>query len=89
MALNKDPLLMSVLAASGGKMAVKYNKNGGPLYMVRVPKFNLEDTGASLGSGPHPAFSAGGEVKREIYTGAFQAILRRGAPSQYPARRRG
>jgi hypothetical protein len=86
--LNKDTLLMSVLAASGGKMAVKYNKNGDPLFMVRIPKFNLEDIDAPLGSGPHPAFIAGGEVEREIYIGAFQAIIEKGCalpiPGQLP-----
>ena len=84
MALNKDTLLMSILAAPGGKMMVKYNKNGDPLFMVRVPKFNLEDIDAPLGSGPPPAFIAGGEVKREIYIGAFQAVMEKGGAISIP-----
>jgi hypothetical protein len=84
MALNKDALLMGVLAASGGKLVVKYNKNGDPLFMVRVPKFNVEDIDPAMGSGPHPAFIVDGAVKQEIYIGAFQAILEKGCALSIP-----
>jgi hypothetical protein len=48
--LNKDTLLTSLMAASGGKLVVKYNLNGDPSVMVRIPKFNLEDIDPALGS---------------------------------------
>ena len=84
MALNKDTLLNNVLAASGGKQVIKYNANGDPSVMVRIPKFNIEDIDPSLGSGPHPAFIVNGVVKDEIYIGAFQAILEKGCAISIP-----
>jgi hypothetical protein len=84
MSLNKDTLLNSVLAASGGKQMIKYNVNGDPSVMVRIPKFNLEDINPSLGSGPHPAFVVNGIVKSEIYIGAYQAILEKGCAISVP-----
>ena len=76
MALNKDTLFNAVLAA--GKMHVMYNVNGDPLYMVRIPKFNIEDIDPSLGSGVHPAFIVGGVAKNEIFIGAFPATFEKG-----------
>jgi hypothetical protein len=76
MSLNKDTLFNAVLAA--GKMHVMYNVNGDPLYMVRIPKFNIEDVDPSLGSGVHPAFIVGGAVKNEIFIGAFPATFEKG-----------
>jgi hypothetical protein len=76
MPLNKDILFNAVLAA--GKMHVMYNVNGDPLYMVRIPKFNIEDIDPSLGSGVHPAFIVNGVVKNEIFIGAFPAALEKG-----------
>jgi hypothetical protein len=84
MPLNKDTLLTSVLAASGGKQVIKYNVNGDPLVMVRIPRFNLEDISASLGSGPHPAFVVNGVVKSEILIGAYQAILEKNCAISIP-----
>jgi hypothetical protein len=84
MSLNKDTLLNSVLGATGGKVVVKYNKNGDPLYMVRIPKFNIEDIDPALGSGVHPAFIVDGVVKSEIYIGAYQAIFEKGAALSIP-----
>jgi hypothetical protein len=84
MSLNKDTLLSSVLAASGGKQVIKYNANGDPSVMVRIPRFNLEDIDSSLGTGPHPAFVVNGVVKSEIYIGAFQAILEKGCAISVP-----
>ena len=84
MALNKDTLLNSILAASGGKLVIKYNANGDPSVMVRIPRFNLEDIDAGLGSGPHPAFVVNGVVKPEIYIGAFQAILEKNCAISVP-----
>jgi hypothetical protein len=84
MPLNKDTLLNSVLAASGGKLVVKYNANGDPSIMVRFPRFNLEDIDPSLGSGPHPAFVVNGVVKAEIYIGVCQAILEKSCALSVP-----
>jgi hypothetical protein len=82
--LNKDTLLTGLLAASGSKLVVKYNGNGDPSVMVRIPRFNLEDIDPSLGSGPHPAFVVNGIVKPEIYIGAFQAILEKNCALSVP-----
>ena len=84
MALNRDTLLNAVLAATGGKVYVKYNVNGDPLYMVRIPRFNLEDIDPNLGSGPHPAFIVKGVVKNEIYIVAYQAIYEKGCAISIP-----
>jgi hypothetical protein len=84
MALNKDTLLTSVLAASGGKQVIKYNVNGDPSVMVRIPRFNLEDIHPDLGTGPHPAFVVNGVAKNEIYIGAFPAILEKGCAISVP-----
>jgi hypothetical protein len=82
--LNKDTLLTGLMAASGGKLVVKYNANGDPSVMVRIPKFNVEDIDPALGSGPHPAFVVNGQVKNEIYIGAFQAIQEKGCALSIP-----
>jgi hypothetical protein len=84
MPLNKDTLMSSILAASGGKLVVKYNINGDPLVMVRIPKFNLEDIDPALGTGPHPAFVVNNTVKNEIYIGAYQAILEKNCAISIP-----
>jgi hypothetical protein len=84
MPISKDTLLLGLSAASGGKLEIKYNVNGDPLVMVRIPKFNLEDIDASLGNGPHPAFIVNGVVKNELYIGAFQAILENGCALSIP-----
>jgi hypothetical protein len=82
--LNKDVLLTGLMAASGGRLVVKYNAAGDPSVMVRIPKFNLEDIDASLGAGPHPAFIVNGIVKNEIFIGAFPAILENGCAISIP-----
>jgi hypothetical protein len=84
MALTKDTLLMSLLAASGGKLVIKYNGNGDPLIMVRIPKFNLEDINPALGTGVHPAFIVDGVVKNELYISAYQAIIEKGCAVSIP-----
>jgi hypothetical protein len=63
MTLNKDTLLMGLLAASGGKQVIKYDDKGKPSVMVRIPGLNLEDINSAPGSGPHPAFIVNGVVK--------------------------
>jgi hypothetical protein len=82
--LTKDTLLTAVLAASGGKQVIKYDNKGKPSVMVRIPKFNLEDIDASLGSGPHPAFIVDGQEKSEIYIGAYQAVVDEGRACSLP-----
>lgn len=81
---TKDSLRASVEAASGGKMTVLYDDKGYPSYMHVVPKFNLEDVDAALGSGVHPAFSVGGVEKSEIFVAAFQAIVADGRACSIP-----
>jgi hypothetical protein len=84
MSLNKDTLLNAVLAASGGKQVIKYNVNGDPCFFTRIPRFNLEDIHASLGTGPHPAFVVNGVVKSEILIGTYQAIIDKGCALSIP-----
>lgn len=74
----KDDLRASVEAASGGKITVLYTAGGRPSYVHPVPRFNLQDIDAGLGSGVHPAFLVGGVEKSEIFIGAYQGILKGG-----------
>jgi sulfatase modifying factor 1 len=84
-----DALRQSVEAASGGKNTVLYDSKGYPSIMVVIPKFNLQDINASLGTGAHPAFIVNGVEKPEIFIGKFQAIVHDGnalsLPGQDPA----
>jgi hypothetical protein len=80
-----DALRQSVEAASGGKNTVLYDSKGYPSIMVRIPKFNLQDIDASLGSGVHPAFIVNGVEKSEIFIGKFQAIVHDGNALSLPA----
>jgi hypothetical protein len=84
MSLNKDTLLNAVLAASGAKQVVKYNANGDPCLFTRIPRFNLEDIHASLGTGPHPAFIVNGMVKNEILIATYPAIIEKGCAISIP-----
>ena len=68
-----DALRQSVEAASGGVNTVLYDAKGYPSVMCVVPRFNIEDIDAGLGSGVHPAFLVGGVQKSEIFVGKFQA----------------
>jgi len=72
----KDDLRASVEAATGGKVTILYDDLGYPSYMVRIPKFNLEDIDPDLGSGVHPAFIVGNQEKSEIFIGQFQAVVK-------------
>lgn len=69
----KDAYRQAIEAASGGKNTVMYDDKGYPSIMVRIPRFNLEDIDASLGTGAHPAFIVHGRVLSEIYIGKYQA----------------
>ncbi|MCW8209500.1 hypothetical protein D8B24_21410 [Verminephrobacter aporrectodeae subsp. tuberculatae] len=71
----KDNLRTQVEAASGGAATVMYTAAGHPCYMSVIPKFNLEDIHASLGTGVHPAFIVNGIEKDAIYIGQYQGIV--------------
>jgi len=81
---TKDTLRASVEAATGGQMTILYDDKGFPSYMVRIPKFNLQDIGPIYGSGVHPAFIVGGIEKSEILIGAFQAKIYDGRACSIP-----
>lgn len=74
----KDDLRASVEVATGGKVTVLYTASGQPSYMNVIPKFNLEDIDAGLGSGVHPAFIVGGVEKSELFIGTYQGISKNG-----------
>lgn len=74
----KDDLRASVEAATGGKVTVLYTASGQPSYMNVIPRFNVEDIDASLGSGVHPAFIVGGIEKSELFIGTYQGIEKNG-----------
>jgi len=80
----KDDLRASVEAATGGRVTVLYDDKGYPSYMVRIPKFNLEDIDPDLGSEVHPAFIVNGQEKSEIFIGQFQAIVKDGRACSLP-----
>ena len=71
--LIKDELRAYTEQVSGGRRTIIRNDKGDPNVMYVVPKFNLEDIDASLGTGVHPAFIVGGAVKNEILIGAYAA----------------
>lgn len=74
----KDDLRAAVEAASGGQQTVLYTAKGQPSYMNVVPRFNLEDVGANLGSGVHPAFVVDGVEKTEFFYGSYAGIIKNG-----------
>lgn len=67
-----DTLRRAVESASQGQNTVVYTAKGQPCFMFVLPKFNVEDIDASLGTGVHPAFVIGGVEKSEILIGQFQ-----------------
>ncbi len=79
-----DALRQSVEAASGGVITVLYDSKGYPSIMCVVPRFNLEDIHADLGTGTHPAFMVGGVQKSEIFVGKFQARVHDGHALSLP-----
>ncbi|BDG19196.1 hypothetical protein TthSNM11_13990 [Thermus thermophilus] len=74
----KDSLRQAVEAASGGLCTVMYTKKGQPVFLRRIPRFNLEDIDPALGTGPHPAFLVGGEVKSEVWIGMYPGYVSNG-----------
>lgn len=81
----KDELRAAVEAASGGKQTVLYTAVGQPSIMNVVPKFNLEDIDADLGTGTHPAFVVGGVEKTELFIGSYQGIIKNGELISMPS----
>ncbi len=80
----KDSLRTSVEAATGGRVTVLYDDNGYPSYMAVIPKFNVEDIDAGLGTGVHPAFLKGGVEKSEFFIGQYPAIVKDGRAMSIP-----
>lgn len=80
----KDTARQAVEAATGGRVTIMYDDKGYPSYMVRIPKFNIEDIDASLGSGVHPAFLVNGVEKSEIWVGQYQAVVHDGRALALP-----
>jgi len=60
---------------SGGKMTLMYDNAGNPSVMCVIPKFNLEDVDADLGTGVHPAFLVHGKEVPEIFISKYQNIV--------------
>ena len=81
-----DSLRMSVEAASGGLNTVLYTAKGQPCYMRVVPKFNLQDIDASLGTGVHPAFVVNGLEKSELFIGQHLGASLNGEMLSLPGR---
>lgn len=71
-----DTLRRAVESASGGRNTVLYTAKGQPCHMVVVPKFNLQDIDASLGTGTHPAFIVGGAEKSQLFLGQHIGVSR-------------
>ena len=69
----RDMLRAEIEAVSGGRNTIVRDANGNPHVMVVIPKFRLQDIDASLGTGVHPAFIAGGVEKPEILIGKYAA----------------
>lgn len=79
-----DTLRRAVESASGGRNTVLYTAKGQPCHMVVVPKFNLQDIDASLGTGTHPAFTVGGVEKSKIFIGQHIGANRNGEMLSLP-----
>ena len=72
-AFVRDQLRQETERASAGKNTIIRDNKGDPHVMVVIPRFNLQDIDASLGTGTHPAFIVNGVVKPEIFIGKFLA----------------
>jgi hypothetical protein len=79
-----DTLRKAVESASGGRNTVLYTAKGQPCHMVVVPKFNLQDIDASLGTGTHPAFTVGDVEKSQIFIGQHIGVNRNGEMLSLP-----
>ncbi|MGP3699177.1 SUMF1/EgtB/PvdO family nonheme iron enzyme [Rhodobacter sp. NSM] len=70
-----DVLRQSVEAATGGRNTVLYDDKGFPSVMHVIPKFQVQDIDASLGTGVHPAFVVGGVETSEIFVARYLASI--------------
>lgn len=69
----RDQVRANVEALTSGRNTVVRDQWDNPHIMCVIPRFNLEDIDASLGTGTHPAFIANGVVKSEILIGKYEA----------------
>ena len=81
---TKDALRAATESATGGRVTVLYDDKGFPSYMVRIPKFNLQDIDPLLGSGLHPAFVSNGVPRTELLIGQYQARVYDGRACSVP-----
>ena len=81
---TKDALRAATESATGGRVTVLYDDKGFPSYMVRIPKFNLQDIDPLLGSGLHPAFVSNGVPRTELLIGQYQARVYDGQACSVP-----
>jgi len=84
--LVKDTARQAVEGATGGKVTIMYDAQGNPNYMVRIPKFNLQDVDPTLGTGVHPAFIVNGVEKSEIWIGQHVGSLVNGVLCSLPGK---
>lgn len=82
----KDAARQAVEGATGGKVTIMYDAQGNPNYMVRIPKFNIQDVDATLGTGVHPAFIINGVEKSEIWIGQHIGSLVNGVLCSLPGK---
>lgn len=78
----RDQLRAEVEAMSSGRNTVIRDSKDNPHIMVVIPRFNLQDIDAGLGTGTHPAFIVGGVTKSEIFVGKYIASQGAGAWAQ-------
>lgn len=81
---TKDALRAATESATGGRVTVLYDDKGFPSYMVRIPKFNLQDIDPLLGSGLHPAFVGNGVPRTELLVGQYPARVYDGRACSLP-----
>lgn len=79
-----DSLRQQVEACSGGRNTVLYTAKGQPSIMYILPRFNVQDIDASLGTGTHPAFIVNGVAKRELFIGKYLASYSNGEAVSVP-----
>lgn len=84
MIFTKNSFGAEVECATGGKTTVLYDDKGYPSCMTVIPKFNVEDIDAGLGTGVHPAFLKGGVEKSELFIGQYPAMVQDGRAISWP-----
>lgn len=69
----KDSFRAEIEKMSNGVNTVLYDNKNNPHIMVVIPRFNLEDIDASLGTGIHPAFVVNGKTIPYFFMGKYLA----------------